>query len=101
MILTLEEIKNYTRIDSEEEDELLKVLIHAAEEFLENATGKKYPMLEEKGEEKGEEKQSELAKIFVAQLVAYWYEQRNPLALKVGEDFSKTTESILIQLRLT
>ncbi len=97
MILTLEEIKNYTRIDSEEEDELLKVLIHAAEEFLENATGKKYPMLEENGEEK----QSELAKIFVAQLVAYWYEQRNPLALKVGEDFSKTTESILIQLRLT
>ena len=49
MILTLEEIKNYTRIDSEEEDELLKVLIHAAEEFLENATGKKYPMLEENG----------------------------------------------------
>ena len=39
-------------------------------------------------EENGEEKQSELAKIFVAQLVAYWYEQRNPLALKVGEDFS-------------
>lgn len=97
MILTLEEIKNYTRIDSEEEDGLLKVLIHAAEEFLENATGKKYPILDENGEEK----ESKLAKIFVAQLVAYWYEQRNPLALKVGEDFSKTTESILIQLRLT
>lgn len=97
MFVTLEKIKNYTRIDTDEDDQLLEILISAAQEFLENATGKKYPLLDENGNEI----ESKLAEIFVAQLVAYWYEQRNPLEMKIGEDFNKVTQSILLQLRFS
>lgn len=43
MIITLQEIKEYARIDIEEDDQLLQGLILAAEEYLKNATGKEYP----------------------------------------------------------
>ena len=42
-IITLKEVKEYARIDIDEDDLLLETLIVAAEEYLKNATGKDYP----------------------------------------------------------
>ena len=42
-IITLKEVKEYARIDIDEDDPLLETMIAAAEEYLRNATGKDYP----------------------------------------------------------
>ena len=38
-IITLKEVKEYARIDIDEDDQLLETLIVSAEEYLRNATG--------------------------------------------------------------
>ena len=43
MILTLDEVKNHLRVDLDDDDALIKNLITAAQQYLENATGKEYP----------------------------------------------------------
>ena len=48
-IITLEEVKEYARIDIDEDDALLETMIAAAEEYLRNATGKEYPETDENG----------------------------------------------------
>lgn len=43
-MITLQEVKEYARIDIDEDDQLLQnILIPAAVEYLKNATGKEYP----------------------------------------------------------
>ena len=37
MIITLQEVKEYARIDIDEDDQLIQGLITAAEEYLKNA----------------------------------------------------------------
>ena len=49
MIITLKEVKEYARIDIDEDNSLLETLIVAAEEYLKNATGKEYPETDENG----------------------------------------------------
>lgn len=94
MILTLEEVKQYARIDIDEDDPLLETLIVAAEEYLKNATGREYP---ETGSD-GEPVNYVLEKIYLQLLIAYWYEKRTP-AGSVGEDFSFMTKSLMLQLQ--
>ncbi len=93
-MITLEEIKAYARIDTDEDDMLLRSCITAAVEYLKHATGKDYP------ETDGEENRIEYAleKIYLQLLVAYWYEKRTP-AGGVGEDFSYMTKSLMLQLQ--
>lgn len=102
MILTLEEVKQYARIDAEDDDTLLQGMIIAAEEYLKNATGKEYPETDEDGNKIG----YELEKIYLQMLVAYWYERRSPVgdsrttpANGVVEDFNYMARSILLQLQ--
>lgn len=95
MIITLQEIKEYARIDIEEDDQLLQGLITAAEEYLENATGKKYP---EKDID-GNKIDYGLEKIYLQLLISYWYENRAP-AGRTGEDFNSMTKSLMLQLQL-
>lgn len=94
MILTLQEVKEYARIDIDEDDQLLQTLIASAEEYLKNATGKAYP----ETDENGKKIEYALEKIYLQLLVAYWYENRS-VAGKVGEDFSYMTKSIMLQLQ--
>ena len=94
MIITLQEVKEYARIDIDEDDQLLQTLITAAEQYLRNATGKEYPETDETGEEVN----YELEKIYLQLLIAYWYEKRTP-AGGVGEDFSYLTKSLMLQLQ--
>ena len=48
-MIDLQEVKEYLRVDIEEDDQLLQMLITAAVEYLKNATGKEYPEKDEKG----------------------------------------------------
>ncbi len=93
-IITLKEVKEYARIDIDEDDLLLEALIVAAEEYLKNATGKDYP----EANESGNRINYELEKIYLQLLIAYWYEKRTP-AGGVGEDFSFMTKSLMLQLQ--
>ena len=94
MIISLKEVKEYVRIDIDEDDQLLETLIAAAEEYLKNATGKEYP----ETDEDGNKIKYELEKIYLQLLIAYWYEKRTP-AGGVGEDFSFMAKSIMLQLQ--
>lgn len=93
-IITLKEVKEYARIDIEEDNQLLETLIIAAEEYLKNATGKEYP----ETDENGGRIHYALEKIYLQLLIAYWYEKRTP-AGGVGEDFSYMTKSLMLQLQ--
>ncbi len=93
-IITLKEVKEYARIDIDEDDPLLETLIAAAEEYLKNATGKEYPETDAEGNKTN----YVLEKIYLQQLIAYWYEKRTP-AGGVGEDFSYMTKSLMLQLQ--
>lgn len=94
MIITLQEVKQYARIDIDEDDPLLETLITAAEGYLKNATGKEYPATDESGVPVD----YALEKIYLQLLIAYWYEKRTP-AGGVGEDFSFMTKSLMLQLQ--
>jgi len=95
MIISLQEVKDYARIDIDEDDQLLQnILIPAAVEYLKNATGKEYP----KNDESGNVINYTLEKIYLQLLTAYWYEKRTP-AGGVGEDFSFMTKSLMLQLQ--
>ncbi len=93
-IITLKEVKEYARIDIDEDDPLLETMIAAAEEYLRNATGKDYP---ETGED-GEKINYALEKIYLQLLIAYWYEKRAPVG-SAGDDFNFSTKSIMLQLQ--
>lgn len=89
-MLELKEVKEYLRVDIEEDDMLIQTLISAAVEYLKNATGKEYS---------DKEANYELEKIYLKLLIAYWYENRTP-AGKVGENFCQMTRALLLQLKL-
>ena len=93
-IITLEEVKEYARIDIDEDDALLETMIAAAEEYLKNATGKEYPETDKNGSKIN----YMLEKVYLQLLIAYWYEKRTP-AGGVGEDFSFMTKSLMLQLQ--
>lgn len=102
MILLLEEVKNYLRVDIEEDDELIKTLIIAAENYLKNATGKEYP----KTDQDGNKIEYTLEKVYMNLLIAYWYENRSAAANsksfngKAPDAFTYATQSLLLQLQL-
>jgi len=93
-MITLKEVKEYARIDIDEDDGLLQNCITAAIEYLKNATGKEYP----ETDESGNKVDYALEKIYLQLLIAYWYEKRTP-AGGVGEDFSFMTRSLMLQLQ--
>ena len=93
-MIDLQEVKEYLRVDIEEDDQLLQMLITAAVEYLKNATGKEYP----EKDEKGNTITYELEKVYLKLLIAYWYENRTP-AGKVGGEFSQMTKSLMLQLQ--
>lgn len=94
MIISLKEVKDYARIDIDEDDQLLETMIAAAEEYLKGATGKEYTETDKDGNKIN----YELEKIYLQLLIAYWYEKRTP-AGGVGEDFSFMTKSLMLQLQ--
>lgn len=92
MILSVGEVKNYLRVDYDEDDILIQDLIESAEDYLCNATGKKFT------------EKNKLAKRYCLALVYDWYKDKgmNIRATKnttVSEKVKYTLQSILLQLK--
>lgn len=90
MILTLEEVKNYLRLELEftEDDNFLKTLIQGAESYLNTHIGNEIYL---KIQEVGQEKQKEKAKIYLLVLISEWYDNRTMI---VSEDLRPTLQLI-------
>ncbi len=77
--MTLEEAKNYLRVDTDDDDTLIQALITAAESYIAQQTGKTKILAgaDENGQPIYEDiKESELWKLAVKLLLAHWYENR-------------------------
>lgn len=86
MIVTLEETKSYLRVDDNESDALIALLIEAAETYLQNATGKQF------------DSTNHLAKLFCWVLITDWFENREYIG-KTSEKTRPIVDSMLAQLR--
>lgn len=86
MILSLDETKQYLRVDNTEEDVLITSLIQAAETYLENATGNQF------------DSENPLAKLFCWVLVTDWFENREHTG-KPSEKVRPIIDSMLAQLK--
>ncbi|WP_304160045.1 head-tail connector protein [Phascolarctobacterium succinatutens] len=73
MAVTLEQAKNYLKVDEDitDDDELISSLISAASDYVERTTGKMADG-------------SPLCELCVKQLVAHWYENRAVYSSKPG-----------------
>lgn len=87
MLITLEETKEYLRIDGADEDSTLQLIINAAIEFMQN-TGAKF------------DDTNPLAKAICLLIVGDLYENRTFTADKVGQKISPVVSMLLTQLCL-
>jgi uncharacterized phage protein (predicted DNA packaging) len=85
MIVSLDEVKNWLRIDFSDDDALLSTLISASETYLKNATGIEY------------DSSNNLAKLFCMVLISDWYENREYTG-KASDQVRPIINSILMQL---
>lgn len=85
MIVTLEEVKNWLKDISAEDDPVVAMLITAAEQYLYNATGNTF------------DSTNDLAKLFCMVLVTDWYENREAVG-RTTEKTRSIVESMLTQL---
>lgn len=85
MIVSLDEVKTWLRVDFTDDDALLTTLINAAEQYLKNATGITY------------DSTNHLAKLFCMTLIADWYENREMIG-KATNQTRPIIQSILTQL---
>jgi len=87
LIIEIEETKNFAKIEYEEDDNLLTVLISVAEESLKNATGIEFTS------------ENNLAKLYCFVIVKDLYDNREMTTDKTSEKIKNTIQSILIQLK--
>ncbi|MEY8414800.1 head-tail connector protein [Tissierella praeacuta] len=86
MLITIDEAKEYLRVDGDEDNAIINTLIKASEEYLKNATGKTF------------DDTNNLARLFCLLLVVDWYENRGLTAGKVGDKIRPVINSMLAQL---
>ena len=87
MILELEETKTWLRIDGNDEDSTVKLLIGAAETYLINATEVEF------------DSSNDLAKLYCLVVVADWYENRELVGVQTSDKVRFTVQSIMAQLQ--
>lgn len=92
MITSLEEIKNFVKIDNDDEDDFLNTLEVTAEQYLNNA-GVDITTLTDADKN--------LAKLYILVLCNDWYNNRNLMEdIKVSNKTRFTLQSIMLQLKL-
>lgn len=87
MIVTLEEVKAYLRIDHSDDDRLLESLILTAEEYLKSAISKTY------------DTKSERAKTLALIVVGDLYDNRD-MSEKVSGNVRRLVQNFIFQLRI-
>lgn len=88
-ILTLEEAKNYLRIDYTEDDSLLQSLMTATVAYLRDA-------IDDFDTKATKEKFVKRAKILACVLLQEWYDNREQ---RESKDLSYTSRSLMLQLQ--
>lgn len=88
-LITLEEVKEYVRIDGEDEDNTLKLLIKNAELYIEDASI---------SIEKMSDRTKEKAKLLALILISDWYDNRS-YNMKTSEKARYTIRSLLTQIQ--
>lgn len=87
MILTLQEAKDFLKVDYDDEDVFIQDLIIASEQYLKNATGKKF------------DSTNQLAKLYCKVLINEWFKDRGLMQdAKTSDKVRFTLTSILRQL---
>lgn len=89
MLVTLEEAKHHLRVDTDDDDAQITLLIQAAEEFIRNMTGKMF------------DSTNALAKTSCLFIISDMYENRTLNTDKVGEKVRAIVTMILTQLSLS
>lgn len=95
MILELATVKEYLRVDYEEDDNQIKLLIGTAETYLEDSVDD----FKEKLERDIEDKFKNKAKLVMLTLITNWYDSRDFTELKVDEKVRYTINSLLQQMK--
>lgn len=86
MILDLFTVKDFLKIEYNDDDYILDILISAAEIYLYNATGIQF------------DSTNNMAKLFCLILVSDWYDNRDFVG-KVSDKLRFTVESMITQLK--
>jgi uncharacterized phage protein (predicted DNA packaging) len=86
MIVTLTEVKEYLKVDTDIDDALIAIQIEVAEEYLKNATGKEFTS------------ENKLAKLYCFMLIENMYENRT-LVVSGNEKLSITAQAVMLQLQ--
>lgn len=86
-ILTLNETKLWLRVDGNEEDAVIEMLIGASETYLKNAVEVEFDAT------------NHLAKLFCLVLCADWYENRELIGSQPSDKVRFTCQSIMTQLQ--
>lgn len=88
MIITLDEAKQHMRVDSNDDDNYINLLINTSEEFIKNVTGRTF------------DSTNNLAKIACLYIVGDLYDNRQMTTDKMGERVRNIINMILTQLSL-
>lgn len=86
-IIDLELARNWLREPPEEDNQVIEMVIGAAEEYLNNATGREF------------DSTNNQARLFCLVLVTDWYENRELIGQKPSEKVRFSIQSILTQLQ--
>lgn len=95
-LITLDETKNYLRIDFTEDDLFLNTLIIAARNYCEAVLNK--PLLTSDMTEETTWEVPETIRIAMLMLISHWYENREPLGT-ANKEISFAVSALLFQHR--
>ncbi|MGY6209725.1 head-tail connector protein [Cytobacillus firmus] len=87
MIIDLAIARKWLREPPEEDNDIIKLIIGATEEYLKNATGRTF------------DDTNNQARLFCLILVTDWYENRDLIGTKPSEKVRFSIQSMLIQLQ--
>lgn len=93
-ILSLEDAKKFLRIDYEDDDNLIKLLIANAESYLVDAVDDFESKLKTRNNKKFKSK----AKLAMLVLITNWYDSRDFTEIQVSEKVRYTITSIMKQM---
>jgi uncharacterized phage protein (predicted DNA packaging) len=93
--MTLEEAKNYLRVDTDDDDALIRALITAAESYVKQQTGKIKKIVVVDGEPTETDiATDELYNLCVKLLLAHWYENRGVEKASSRNTIAKISHSV-------
>lgn len=84
----IDQVKAFLRVDGSRDDELLRLLIDSAKEYLSNT-----------GVKEEQHKKSDQYNLAIIMLVTHWYENREQVIGSVSETISLGLQSIILQLK--